>query len=91
MKQTNTLWLGNKPCLQYSSGVRGGKVGLGIALQAGRSRVRFPIVPLEFFIDAGRPGLGVDSASNRNKYQEYILRVKSGRCVGLTTLQPSCA
>jgi hypothetical protein len=30
---------------------RGGTVGLGTALQAGRPRVRFPIVSLEFFID----------------------------------------
>ena len=34
-------------------------------------------------------GLGVDSASNRNEYQEYFLGVKSGRCVRLTTLPPS--
>ena len=31
--------------------VRGGAVGLGTALQLGRSRVRFPMVLLEFFID----------------------------------------
>ena len=36
-------------------------------------------------------GPGVDSASNRNEYQEYFLRGKGGRCVGLTTLSPSCA
>ena len=36
-------------------------------------------------------GPGVDSASNRNEYQEYFLGVKSGRCVRLTTLPPSCA
>jgi hypothetical protein len=36
-------------------------------------------------------GPGVDSASNRNEYQEYILGVKGGRCIGLTTLPPSCA
>jgi len=36
-------------------------------------------------------GSGVDSASNRNKYQEYFLGSKGGRCVGLTTLSPSCA
>ena len=36
-------------------------------------------------------GPGVDSASNRNEYQEYILGGKGGRCVGLTTLPPSCA
>ena len=34
---------------------------------------------------------GVDSASNRNEYQEYFLRGKGVRCVGLTTLPPSCA
>ena len=33
----------------------------------------------------------VDSASNRNEYQEYFLGGKGGRCVGLTTLPPSCA
>ena len=34
---------------------------------------------------------GVDSASNRNEYQECFLGGKGGRCVGLTTLPPSCA
>ena len=33
----------------------------------------------------------VDSASNRNEYQGYFLVDKSGRCVELTTLLPSCA
>jgi len=36
-------------------------------------------------------GPGVDSVSNRNKYQEYFLGGKGGRCVRLTTLPPSCA
>ena len=36
-------------------------------------------------------GPGVDSTSNRNEYQEYFLGGKGGRCVGLTTLLPSCA
>ena len=36
-------------------------------------------------------GPGVDSTSNRNKYQEYFLGGKSGLRVGLTTLPPSCA
>jgi hypothetical protein len=35
-------------------------------------------------------GPGVDSASKRNEYQEYILEGNGGRCVGLTTLPPSC-
>jgi len=34
---------------------------------------------------------GLDSAPNRNKYQEYVLGGKGGRCVGLTTLPLSCA
>jgi hypothetical protein len=34
---------------------------------------------------------GVDSASNRNEYQEYFFGGKGGRCLGLTTLPPSCA
>jgi hypothetical protein len=34
---------------------------------------------------------GVDSASNRNEYQEYFLGGKGGRCVWLMTLPPSCA
>ena len=36
-------------------------------------------------------GPGIDSASNRNEYQECFLWGKGGRCVGLTTLPPSCA
>jgi len=62
--------------------------------QVGRSRVRFPMVSLEFFFDITLPphyGPGVDSASNRNEYQEYSLGRKGGRCVGLTTLPLSCA
>jgi len=36
-------------------------------------------------------GPEVNSASNRNEYQEYFLRGKSGWCIRLTTLPPSCA
>jgi hypothetical protein len=32
-----------------------------------------------------------DSASKRNEYQEYFLVGEDGRCIGLTTLPPSCA
>ena len=35
-------------------------------------------------------GPGVDSVCNINEYQEYFLGSKEGRCVGLTTLPPSC-
>ena len=48
-----------------------------------------------FFIDIksfqSHYGPGVDSASNRNEYQEYFLMVKSDRCVRLTILPPSRA
>ena len=54
-------------------GARGGPVGWGTALQAGRSRVRFPMVSLEYFIDSFLPlphyGPWVDSASNRDEDQ----------------------
>ena len=49
-------------------------------LQIGRSLVRSQIVPLEFFIGIksfrSHSGPGVDSASNRNEYQEHFLGVK---------------
>ena len=53
------------------------------------------MVSLEFFIDIkpfrSHYGPGVDSASNRNEYQEeHFLGGKGGRCVRLT-LPPSCA
>jgi len=32
-----------------------------------------------------------NSACNKDELQEYFLRGKGGRCVGLTTLPPSCA
>jgi len=34
---------------------------------------------------------GIDSAANRNEYQDYFLRGKGGRCIGQTTLPPSFA
>ena len=60
-----------------------------------RSLVQSQLVSLEFFIDLkpfrSHYGPGVDSASNRNEYQEHFLEGKGGRCVRLTTLPPSCA
>jgi hypothetical protein len=63
-------------------------VGWGTMLQAGRSRVR---IPMRWNFSSFQPhyGLGVDSASNRNEYQEHSWGVKSGRRVRLTTSQPS--
>jgi len=47
-----------------------------------------------FFIDIILPAAlwpCVDSASNRNKYQEYYVVDKAGRSLRQTTLSPSCA
>jgi len=49
---------------------------------------------LGFFIDmilSATLWPGVNSASNRNEYQEYFLGGKDGQYLGLTTLPPSCA
>jgi len=49
--------------------------------QIGRSKVQSQLVPLESFIDIksfrSHYGPGVNSASNRNEYQEYFLGVKT--------------
>jgi len=36
-------------------------------------------------------GPGVDSASNRNEYQDYFLGGEGSRCARLTNFPPSCA
>jgi len=69
-------------------------VGWGTALQTGRSRFRFQKVSLEFFIHIillaalwtwGRLSL-------QHEWIPGVFPVgKGGRCVGLTTLPPSCA
>ena len=61
-------------------------VGFSTALHVGRSRFRFSMVSLEFFIDFILPVElcpGVDSASSRCEFQEYFPKGKSGQCVGL--------
>jgi len=57
-------------------GARGGAVDWGTAPQARRSRIRFPILSLDFFIAIILPGPGVDWESNKNEYQECFLGVK---------------
>ena len=50
-------------------------------IKTGRSLVRSQLESLEFFIDIksfqSHYGSGVDSASNRNEYQEHFLGVKA--------------
>jgi hypothetical protein len=68
--------------------------GWGTAIQTGRSRDRFPMVSLDFFIDIilpaalwpwGRLSLLTEMCTRNISWG------KVGRCVGLTTLPPSCA
>jgi hypothetical protein len=71
-------------------------LGCGTTLQVGRLRVRFPEYIIGFFIGISfRPhcGPGVDSAFNRNEYQEYFLgrqRRPVRRAGNLTTLRGNC-
>jgi len=73
---------------------RGSAVGWGTALKAGRSRVRFSMVSLEFFIDIILPA-ALWPWGRLSLYQKWVPGMfpagKGGRCVGLTTLPPSCA
>ena len=66
----------------------------GTALHVGRSRVRFPMVSLEFFIDIILPA-GLWPWGLFSLYQKWVPGTfpggKGGRYMGLTTLPPSCA
>jgi hypothetical protein len=53
-ENTNQGWVLNNDATSKSE-ARGGAVGWGTALQAGRLRVRFPMVSLNFFIDTILP------------------------------------
>jgi hypothetical protein len=55
------------------SGLRAAARKPDSVLQTGRSRVRVPMVSLEFFSDIILLVPGVDSLSNRNEYQVYFL------------------
>jgi hypothetical protein len=64
----------------------------GTMLQAGRLRVWFPTRSLDFsiyLILSAALWAWVDSASNRNEYQESSWGIKGGRRVRLTTSPPT--
>jgi hypothetical protein len=75
MEAVGSQYPGPIPYPQQMNLWRGSVVGWGIMLQAGRSPVRVPDevdffnLPYSFHPHYG-PGPGVDSASNRNEYQE---------------------
>jgi hypothetical protein len=80
--------------IPYISGhAASGAVGWGTALQAGRSLVRFPMVSLDFFIDTILPG-AIWPWGRLSLQQKWVPGLfpggKDDRCVGLTTLPPSC-
>ena len=76
------------------NGARGGAVGGDTALQAGRSRVRFPMVSLELFFDNNPSGramvLGPTQPLTEMSSSNIFWVGKCGRCVELTNLSPSC-
>ena len=67
--------------LQSVCGDRGSTVVKVLCYKSEESLVRFQAVSLELFIDIksfrSHYDPGVDSASNRNEYQEYFLWVKA--------------
>jgi hypothetical protein len=81
-------------CTLILQGISGSAIGWGTVLQTGRSRVRFPMVPLEFFIDIILP-VAIWPLGRLSLQQKWVPgifpRGKGGRYVGLTTLPPSCA
>jgi len=80
-------------CVGFTS-FEGDAIGWGTAIQAGSPRLRFSMDHWHFSLTwSFQPHYDprVGSASNGNEYQEHLLGSKSGRCVWLTTLPPSCS
>jgi hypothetical protein len=77
------------------NGARGGTVGWGTALQAGRSRVRFQMVSVEFFFDNNPSGRATVMGSTQPLIEMNASNIfwvgKGGRCVELISLLLSCA
>jgi hypothetical protein len=69
-------------------------IGWGTALQVGSSLIRFPVGSLGFFIDLillAAVWLWGRLILYHKWWQKISLRGKGGRCVGQTTLPPSCS
>jgi hypothetical protein len=71
-------------------GARGGAVGWSIAIQAGRSRARFPMASLEILIDINLTTKLGGSQPLTEMNTRNISWGKGSRCIGLTNLQLSC-
>jgi hypothetical protein len=93
-EQTHQNWKLKYLQSKHLFGARGGAVGWGTALQTERSRVRFPMVSLKFFIDIILPA-ALWPWGWLSLWQKWVAGVfprgKGGRCVGLTTLPTSSA
>jgi hypothetical protein len=75
-------------------GAQSGAVGWGTALQDRRPQVRFPMVSLEFSFDIISPA-ALWPWDGLSLWQKWVPGIfsggKGGRCIGMTTLPPSCA
>jgi hypothetical protein len=88
--QLNLLYL----CILHEYHGTRWRSGWGTALQTRRSRDRFPMVSLEFFIDTILP-VTLWPWGWLSLQRKWVLGIfpggKGSRCVGLTTLPLSCA
>ena len=78
----------------HTYGVRGGAVEWRATLQAGTSRVRFPIWSFGFFINLIIPSAIWPLSLTQpltEKSKKDVFWGKGGRCLGLIPLPPSCA
>jgi hypothetical protein len=87
-----TVWKLWDVVIKDTRTLRGSVAGWGIMLQAGRSRVRFPMRPLDFSIDSSSTrttALGSTQSLTEMSTRNLPGEVKGGRRVRLTTSLPS--